>query len=63
MGILALALLLGVGSMLRGPLGSPLLSLALLAGLALAGHALFLRFVLHMRLADLLPGKARSGGQ
>lgn len=57
LGIAGLVLLLGLGSRLRAPLGSPVLSLALLIALALGGHVLYLRYVLHLRLADLLPRK------
>jgi O-antigen/teichoic acid export membrane protein len=60
LGIGALALLLGLASWLRAPLGSPVLSLALLVALTLGGHALYLRRVLHLRLADVLPRKAAA---
>lgn len=59
-GIAALALLLGVGSSLRALLGSPVLSLALLIALTLAGHAVYLRHVLHVRLGELLPRKSTA---
>jgi PST family polysaccharide transporter len=61
-GIAGLTLLLGAASQFRASLGSPLLSLALLAVLALGGHALYLRYVLHLRLASLLPGKQPAPG-
>jgi len=60
LGIAALSLLLGLGSALRPLLGSSLVSLALLLALTFAGHALYLRHVLHLRLADLLPRKAKA---
>ncbi|MEO8139058.1 MAG: lipopolysaccharide biosynthesis protein [Gemmatimonadota bacterium] len=59
-GIAALALLLGLGSLLRASLGSPVLMLALLATLALGGHALYLRYVMHLRMGDILPRKQQA---
>lgn len=56
-GIASLSLLLGLGSLLRASLGSPVLMLALLAALALGGHALYLRYVMHLRIGDILPRK------
>ena len=56
-GIAALALLVGFGSLLRASLGSPVLTLALLAALALGGHTLYLRYVMHLRMGDILPRK------
>jgi O-antigen/teichoic acid export membrane protein len=60
-GIAGLALLVGLGSMISASFGSPLLSLALLIPLALGGHALYLRYAMHMRLRDVLPRKAEAG--
>lgn len=58
LGIAALALLLALGSQLRAPIGSPLLTLALLVALTLGGHLLYLRHVMHLRPGDVLPSKA-----
>lgn len=58
LGVAGLALVLGLGSMLRPWLGSPLLSLALLITLTLAAHTLYLRYVLHLRMGDVLPRRA-----
>jgi O-antigen/teichoic acid export membrane protein len=57
-GIAALALLLGLSTRLRPLVSSPLISLVLLIAITLAGHALYMRRVLHVRLGDLLPKKA-----
>ncbi len=57
-GIACLTLLLGLGSFLRGAIGSPVLMLLLLAALAVGGHALYLRYVMHLRMGDVLPRKA-----
>lgn len=62
LGVVALAALLALGSRLRAPLGSPLLSLGMLVVLALSGHALYLRYVLRIRLANLLPGRRPGRG-
>jgi O-antigen/teichoic acid export membrane protein len=59
-GIAGLTALLGLGALLRGPIGSPVLTLILLAALALGGHALYLRYVMHLRMGDILPGKAQA---
>jgi O-antigen/teichoic acid export membrane protein len=59
-GIAGLALLLGLASQLRVPLGSRLLTLLLLAALTVGGHALYLRYALHLRLGDILPRKREA---
>jgi len=57
-GIAALAGLLALGASFRVVLDSPILTLALLIGLTLAGHAFYLRSVLHLRMGDLLPRRS-----
>jgi len=61
LGIAALTLLLGFASMLRASIGSPVLTLALLAVLTIGGHALYLRSVMHLRMGDILPRKPQGG--
>ena len=57
LGIALVALLLAAAGRLRPLVGSPVLMLALLIPLALAAHALFLRWAMRLRLGDLLPKK------
>ena len=56
--MICLSLILAGGSQLRPLLGSPLLSLLLLVGLAAGGFLACMRWVLHLSLTDLLPRRA-----
>jgi O-antigen/teichoic acid export membrane protein len=58
LGVLLVVLVLAVASRLRVAGGSPLVSLLLLVGLGLGTYLLYLRRVLHLRSADLLPRRA-----
>lgn len=60
-GLAGLTLVVGLGAQATGRLGSPPLSLAGLIALALAGHAVFLRFALRLRLRDVVPRKTEAG--
>ena len=60
LGVVLVALLLALASRLRPLVGSPVLMLALLIPLALAAHALFLRWGMRLRPGDILPKKSAA---
>jgi len=59
-GLVLLSLVLAGVSRFRTPLGSPLLSLALLVAVGLGAWVLYLHRAMHLRLADVVPGKGRG---
>ena len=58
LGLALVSAVLGAGSFLRGTLGSPVLSLAVLLLLGLGTHLLYLHRVMHVRLGEILPRRA-----
>jgi O-antigen/teichoic acid export membrane protein len=60
LGILAMCLVLALGTLLRDAIGSPLLSLLFLVALGLGAYSLYLHRVMHLRAADLLPQRAST---